>query len=178
MHIQSLTSHSVTTSTTTITLGGNQTVSVNGTLILLPGAITVITIDPTTQAGAPIVVGGSILVDGVLSIVLTVRTDTHTFTHTNIHTNTRLSKPHHTTSSSFTLLRPLTLSLKTVPANGTIVPIVGGNGDINGTFTGVTITTPVNCHSTNGYLQEDASGGIAVLITVANKCKKSGVRQY
>ena len=53
---------------TTITLAVNQTVLVNGTLTLLPDTVTVIYIGGSVPA--PIVVTGSILLDGVLTIVL------------------------------------------------------------------------------------------------------------
>ena len=53
-----------------------------------------------------------------------------------------------------------------------MIPLVGGDGDINGSFTDVTVESPnPECDDVTGYAQDDASGGISALITVENNCK-------
>lgn len=71
-----------------------------------------------------------------------------------------------------TLDGTLTIVLSDTISNGTLLPIVGGSGDINGTFSDVSIEDANReCDNVKGNLQhEDSSGGLAVLVTVSSGC--------
>lgn len=115
-----------------IVIDANQTLVINGTLILQPETHTTITLNPIGPGAAPIIVTGEAQIDGTLVIVLTA-----------------------------------------AATNGTLVPIVGGAGDIDGTFTGVEVTGPhLVCEEVDGYIQQETSGTIGVMLTVGTHCGK------
>lgn len=117
------------TDATTIIIDGGQQVIVNGTLTLIDTTIT--TIQIIDQTVLPIVVSGSIVLDGSLQLELQ----------------------------------------ETFP-NGTILPIISGTGEINGTFDTIQVIPFRECEDVSGS-SVDVSNGVGVLLNVdVGRCER------
>lgn len=117
-----------------ISIDGNQTVLVDGTVVLLPDAVSVINVQGPAPGVAPIQVTGTLILDGELRIIF-----------------------------------------DDVVVNGYVVPLIGGGGDINGSYTDIIITGPEECKRYGGELQGNQSGGLSVLVSVEDDpdCRSS-----
>lgn len=106
-----------------------QEVTINGTVILFPDAITIITVNGTS--GPPINVSGSLTLDGILTIFLGG------------------------------------------PAiNGSVIPLINGTGEVNGSFASINVSSPERCQQVSGTPIE-ARGTYGVLLSVDDSCATS-----
>lgn len=80
-----------------------------------------------------------------------------------------------TPSGELTLDGTLTIVLQTPAASGTEIPIIGGSGQINGSYTGIEVISPRACERVSGAAKQTAST-YAVLLTVDEaRCKGKGL---